>query len=147
MAGKPPAYRTLPTDAPIWVSEPFRVFFPLGIAAGIMGLLLWPLHYAGWWPVYPALQHPRLLIFGFGAALLAIADSAAFFAASTRFAINSVRCLARGGDIELMIVASVATLPTRAFAPNVSRHPAMISPPMECPTRLTLGSLVQPAAS
>lgn len=70
MAGKPPAYRTLPTDAPIWVSEPFRVFFPLGIAAGIMGLLLWPLHYAGWWSVYPALQHPRLLIFGFGAAFV-----------------------------------------------------------------------------
>jgi uncharacterized protein involved in response to NO len=24
----------------------------------------------GWWPIYPALQHPRLLIFGFGAAFL-----------------------------------------------------------------------------
>ncbi|MDF1823770.1 MAG: NnrS family protein [Verrucomicrobiales bacterium] len=53
-----------------WASEPFRVFFPLGIAAAVFGLLLWPLHYIGWWPIYPALQHPRLLIFGFGAAFL-----------------------------------------------------------------------------
>lgn len=70
MAGKAPAYRTLPTDAPLWVSEPFRVFFPLGIAAGLIGLLLWPLFYAGWWPIYPALQHPRLMIFGFGTAFV-----------------------------------------------------------------------------
>ena len=58
-AKKPPAYETLPTEAPIWVSEPFRVFFPLGIAAALFGLLLWPIHYAGWWATYPAIQHPR----------------------------------------------------------------------------------------
>lgn len=61
---------TLPTEGPLWASEPFRVFFPLGIAAAVFGLILWPLHYIGWWPIYPALQHPRLLIFGFGAAFL-----------------------------------------------------------------------------
>lgn len=70
VAPKPPAYRTQPTDAPVWVSEPFRVFFPLGILAGITGLLLWPLHYAGWLSNYPALQHPRLMILGFGAAFV-----------------------------------------------------------------------------
>lgn len=69
-AKKPPAYETLPTDAPVWVSEPFRVFFPLGIAAALFGLLLWPIHYAGWWATYPAIQHPRLLIFGFGSAFV-----------------------------------------------------------------------------
>ncbi|MCB1228874.1 MAG: NnrS family protein, partial [Verrucomicrobiae bacterium] len=69
-AKKPPAYQTLPTDAPIWVSEPFRVFFPLGIAAAVFGLVLWPLFYAGWWASYPAIQHPRLLIFGFGMAFI-----------------------------------------------------------------------------
>ncbi len=69
-AKKPPAYQTLPTDAPLWVSEPFRVFFPLGIAAAIFGLVLWPLFYAGWWATYPAIQHPRLLIFGFGMAFI-----------------------------------------------------------------------------
>ncbi len=69
-ARKPPAYQTLPTDAPVWVSEPFRVFFPLGIMAAIFGLVLWPLFYAGWWTTYPAIQHPRLLIFGFGMAFV-----------------------------------------------------------------------------
>jgi uncharacterized protein involved in response to NO len=69
MTGKP-RYVTKPTDSPIWVSEPFRVFFPFGIAAAIFGLLIWPLHYFGWWPVYPAIQHPRILVFGFGAAFV-----------------------------------------------------------------------------
>lgn len=61
---------TLPTDVPVWASEPFRILFPLGVAAAVFGLILWPLHYVGWWPIYPALQHPRLLIFGFGTAFL-----------------------------------------------------------------------------
>ena len=65
-----PRYETLATEEPVWASEPFRVFFPLGITAAIFGLILWPLFYAGWWPVYPALQHPRILIFGFGAAFV-----------------------------------------------------------------------------
>ncbi|MCB1064840.1 MAG: NnrS family protein, partial [Verrucomicrobiae bacterium] len=43
---------------------------PLGIVAAIFGLLLWPMHYAGWWVTSPAIQHPRLLIFGFGAAFV-----------------------------------------------------------------------------
>ncbi len=63
-------YQAEPGESPLWASEPFRVFFPLGIAAGIFGLILWPLHYSGWWPMYPAIQHPRILIFGFGAAFL-----------------------------------------------------------------------------
>lgn len=70
MAETPPRYVTKPDDSPLWVSEPFRVFFPLGIGAAIFGLLLWPLHYVGWWPLYPAMQHPRILIFGFGAAFV-----------------------------------------------------------------------------
>ncbi|MDA7920923.1 NnrS family protein [Verrucomicrobiales bacterium] len=65
-----PRYQAESGGAPLWASEPFRVFFPLGIAAGIFGLILWPLHYLGWWPTYPAIQHPRILIFGFGAAFL-----------------------------------------------------------------------------
>ena len=70
MAKSPPRYVTKAGDSPPWASEPFRVFFPLGIAAALFGLLLWPLHYAGWWELYPALQHPRILIFGFGAAFV-----------------------------------------------------------------------------
>jgi len=61
---------TRASENSLWVREPFRVFFPLGIAAAIFGLLLWPLHYAGWWELYPAMQHPRILIFGFGAAFV-----------------------------------------------------------------------------
>lgn len=57
-------------SGPIWASEPFRIFFPLGIIACLFGLALWPLHYFGWWPLYPALQHPRILIFGFGVAFV-----------------------------------------------------------------------------
>lgn len=58
------------SSGPIWVSEPFRLWFPLGLVAAIFGLFLWPMHYFGWWPVYPAIQHPRILIFGFGAAFV-----------------------------------------------------------------------------
>ena len=59
-----------PPEAPIWVTEPFRIFFPLGIAASILGVLIWPLFYAGAWPFPPPLQHPRLMIFGFGCAFV-----------------------------------------------------------------------------
>ena len=71
MKFKPIRYRTEPDDAPLWASEPFRVFFPLGIAASIFGVLIWPLFYAGWWPYSPIAQHPRMMIFGFGAAFVA----------------------------------------------------------------------------
>jgi uncharacterized protein involved in response to NO len=70
MAQAPPTYEVREGECPIWASEPFRVFFPLGIVAAVFGLALWPLHYAGWWPLYPAIQHPRILIFGFGAAFV-----------------------------------------------------------------------------
>jgi uncharacterized protein involved in response to NO len=70
MGGRPVRYEAEKGGSPLWASEPFRLFFPLGILAGIFGLLLWPLHYAGWWGTYPAIQHPRILIFGFGAAFV-----------------------------------------------------------------------------
>lgn len=56
--------------APIIAAEPFRVFFPLGIMAAVAGLLLWPAHYLGWVEIFPAIQHPRIMIFGFGAAFV-----------------------------------------------------------------------------
>lgn len=68
--GAAPRYITQPTDDPVWITDPYRVFFPLGLVVGTFGLLLWPMHYLGWWPVNPALQHPRLLIFGFGGAFV-----------------------------------------------------------------------------
>lgn len=56
---------------PPWSSEPFRAFFPLGVAAAILGTVVWPLFYLGWWTTPPHLQHPRLMIFGFGGAFVA----------------------------------------------------------------------------
>ncbi len=55
---------------PPWSSEPFRAFFPLGVAAAILGTVIWPLFYLGWWTSPPQMQHPRLMIFGFGAAFV-----------------------------------------------------------------------------
>lgn len=65
-----PNYEAEDDGVPLWASEPYRVFFPAGILAATVGLLLWPLHYSGWWELYPAIQHPRIMIFGFGAAFV-----------------------------------------------------------------------------
>jgi uncharacterized protein involved in response to NO len=55
---------------PPWSSEPFRAFFPLGLAAAILGTAIWPLFHAGWWHSPLPVQHPRLMIFGFGGAFV-----------------------------------------------------------------------------
>lgn len=36
-----------------WCAEPFQVFFPLGLLASIIGVLLWPASSAGWLHTYP----------------------------------------------------------------------------------------------
>src|SRR5215510_16383204 len=48
--------------------EPFRVFFPEGVLAGIVGVGLWPLHFGGWISLYPGQAHARIMAYGlFGA--------------------------------------------------------------------------------
>ena len=48
--------------------EPFRVFFPAGVVAGLTGVALWPLHFAGVIELYPGQNHARLMACGlFGA--------------------------------------------------------------------------------
>ena len=47
------------------LEEPYRVFFPLGMLAGIWGVLLWPMLYAGWLHFYPGDAHTRLMVEGF----------------------------------------------------------------------------------
>ncbi|YCM45959.1 NnrS family protein [Verrucomicrobiaceae bacterium 227] len=54
-----------------YCAEPFRVFFPLGILASIIGVLLWPASYAGWLPTYPLEAHARWLALGFGGSMIA----------------------------------------------------------------------------
>ncbi len=47
------------------LSEPFRVFFPIGMIFGITSVMLWPLYELGWLSVYPSVMHARILILGF----------------------------------------------------------------------------------
>jgi uncharacterized protein involved in response to NO len=47
------------------LNEPFRLFFPVGMIFGIIGVALWPLFFAGALGYYPSIVHPRLMIDGF----------------------------------------------------------------------------------
>jgi uncharacterized protein involved in response to NO len=47
------------------LDEPYRVFFPLGMLAGMVGVMQWPLHYAQRLGFNPIDSHPRLMIEGF----------------------------------------------------------------------------------
>src|SRR6185436_17462809 len=48
--------------------EPFRIFFPEGVLAGIIGTTLWPLHFLGVVTMYPGQAHARIMAGGlFGA--------------------------------------------------------------------------------
>lgn len=47
------------------LEEPYRMFFPLGMLAGIWGVMLWPAFYAGWLDFYPNEAHMRMMVEGF----------------------------------------------------------------------------------
>ncbi len=51
-------------------AEPFRIFFPLGLASCVIGLALWSLFLWGALPIYPGLMHARVMIEGFMAAFI-----------------------------------------------------------------------------
>ena len=51
--------------------EPFRVFFPLGILASAVGVLLWPAYFAEWTTIYPLEAHARWMVIGFGGCFVA----------------------------------------------------------------------------
>jgi uncharacterized protein involved in response to NO len=44
--------------------EPFRVLFPAGVLAGIIGVALWPLYFAKITSFYPGLAHGRIMAYG-----------------------------------------------------------------------------------
>ncbi|MDQ8184610.1 NnrS family protein [Pelagicoccus sp. SDUM812002] len=46
-------------------AEPFRIFFPLGMTLGIVGVALWPLFELGIVTSYPLDTHIRLMCYGF----------------------------------------------------------------------------------
>src|SRR5260370_11110328 len=54
----------------LFCEEPFRVFFPIGLILGIVGVSLWPLYYSGFVNTYPATAHARLMIEGFMASFI-----------------------------------------------------------------------------
>jgi uncharacterized protein involved in response to NO len=47
-----------------FAAEPFRIFFPAGVLAGIVGVSLWPLHFLGLMELYPGLIHGRIMACG-----------------------------------------------------------------------------------
>ena len=53
------------------LEEPYRVFFPLGVLAGIWGVLMWPLLYGGHLGFYPNEAHARMMVGGFIGAFVA----------------------------------------------------------------------------
>ena len=44
--------------------EPFRIFFPEGVFAGILGVGLWPLYFTGVTSFYPGQGHARIMAYG-----------------------------------------------------------------------------------
>src|SRR5262245_23957915 len=44
--------------------EPFRIFFPAGVLAGIVGVSLWPLYFTHVLEFYPGLGHARIMAYG-----------------------------------------------------------------------------------
>lgn len=54
----------------IFAEEPFRIFFPLGFLASVIGVLLWPAVFQGWIGYYPLEAHARWMILGFGGCLV-----------------------------------------------------------------------------
>ena len=45
--------------------EPFRIFFPAAVLAGLIGVGLWPVMLLGWTENYPGPSHARLMVQGF----------------------------------------------------------------------------------
>src|SRR5947199_4032503 len=44
--------------------EPFRLFFPAGVIAGLIGVALWPLYFMGVTHFYPGVGHARIMADG-----------------------------------------------------------------------------------
>src|SRR6476661_4639000 len=44
--------------------EPFRIFFPTGVLAGLVGVSLWPLYFTNLLEFYPGQTHARIMAYG-----------------------------------------------------------------------------------
>jgi len=54
-----------PTTSADFAREPFRIFFPAAILAGIAGVSLWPLYFLHVTETYPGVSHARIMACGF----------------------------------------------------------------------------------
>jgi len=54
--------QTLSRQLNRFAGEPFRLFFPLGLLASIIGVLLWPAVFRGWLDYYPLEAHARWMV-------------------------------------------------------------------------------------
>ena len=50
--------------------EPFRIFFPVAVLAGLIGVALWPVMLLRWTEIYPGPSHARLMVQGFFAGFI-----------------------------------------------------------------------------
>ncbi|MGJ8672654.1 NnrS family protein [Rubritalea sp.] len=53
------------TKLQLVAAEPYRLFFPMALLAGVVGVMLWPLFYWQCIEFYPVQAHTRLMIEGF----------------------------------------------------------------------------------
>lgn len=60
----------LPRQLNRLAEEPFRLFFPLGIVASAIGVLLWPAVFRGWIDYYPLEAHARWMVLAFAGSLI-----------------------------------------------------------------------------
>ncbi len=60
-----------PKDVGKWIQkhdlwrEPFRLFFPAAVLAGLVGVAVWPIVLLGWTENFPNVIHTRLMVMGF----------------------------------------------------------------------------------
>ena len=74
MAAEPPRVSIRLNDI---AAEPFRLFFPVGVLSGVLGVALWPLHFLGALELYPGLAHARIMASGlFGAFIIGFLGTA-----------------------------------------------------------------------
>lgn len=101
---------TRPTFLALCPGEPFRIFFPVGLVLGLIGVTLWPLYFAGVIGTYPPVVHARLMIEGMMAAFIFgfLGTAGPRLTETARFSWREV-----GGLLALQLGACVAHLAGR----------------------------------
>ena len=101
---------TRPTFLALCPGEPFRIFFPVGLVLGLIGVTVWPLYFVGVIGTYPPVVHARLMIEGMMAAFIFgfLGTAGPRLTETARFSWREV-----GGLLALQLGACVAHLAGR----------------------------------